>query len=345
MGPDVAWNDLARHMFPEPGRTGDVVSRGTGSQATMGFAIRRGVKRVRTQGSATMVLAEPKHSSAQTGSLMGLHFIISASHVLTDPAKSREVNQWLKGYGVKNYTFSAGVASEPMPVRGAAWEPMRLVPYAAPPVKLVEEVSSAARELVEQLDPAKTRAEATRPIETVDVVSRVPTKSPEEFLISSRVTDFVLRGIHATSEIASRQLATDDRWAALADLLPPQDLSALHVRQATTRRVRRMFRSLASQTREDGSKMRLLAGASSWSIDIQYEILDRLPVRPDETSEFLRALLLDISTALKSGVPVAGGWGHLQISADGELTLAVAPSREPEDFVQTRSAARFTRIR
>jgi hypothetical protein len=218
----VAWNDLARHPFPAPARLGEAVSRGTGSQATVGLATKHRVKRVRTQASATMVLVEPKHPSSQTGSGMERFFFVSSA--TTDRAKSRELISSLKVYG----TLSSGIARELTPGRVAAWEPIRSVHYVAPPVKLIEEVSAAARELVEQLNPAKTQAEATRPRGAVDVEARTSTESPEEFLVSSKATDFVLRGIHATSEIAVRQFATDNRWAALADLLPSPDLRARH---------------------------------------------------------------------------------------------------------------------
>ena len=339
----MAWNDLVRLPLPEPARLDDAVPQRAGSQATtvmvtrvergsMGFTTGRRIKRVRGQANATIVLVEPKHAPLQTVRGWGRLF---SDHRTTGSSKTRLV---------LSHEVVA-ITGEPAWAR-AAWEPLlRSVKYVAPPVKLTEEVSAAARELVEHLVPVSAEPKAAGPREAVNVEARTSSTLLEEFLVSAEIADFVLRGVQATSEIANRQFAADERWAALADLLPPQDPSTPLLRQAITRRVRRMFRSLASEAREDGSQMRLLAGTSSWSIDVQYEIIERLPIRPDETSEFLRALLLDISMALRSGVRIGGGWGHLQISADGELTLAVAPRRELEELVQASTPVRFTRIR
>jgi hypothetical protein len=302
---------------------------------------------------------EPKHPPAQSGSGWERLFFSPGT---INPSKSRELLNsgsfrsvfvvgdpsllgvrainWLKVHG----TLTSGNTGDPTSPRVLAWEPLRPLKYVAPPVKLTEEVSAAARELVEQLVPAKTPPEAARPHMAVNV-AKTSSALPEEFLVSGKIVDFVLRGIQATSEIASRQFAADERWAALADLLPPQDLSTPLLRQAITRRIRRMFRSLASEAREDRSQMRLLASTSSWSIDVQYEIIERLPIRPDETSEFLRVLLLDIWTALKSGVRIGGGWGQLRIGAEGKLMLAVAPRRELEEPALASTPVRFTRIR
>jgi hypothetical protein len=337
----VAWNNLVRQPLAEPTGLGDAAPRGAGSRATMAFTSGYRIKRARTQGSVTIVLVEPKQPPVQTARRMERVFI---SYRRTDSVESKEwmraVINKLKVHG----TLSSGITGEPTSAR-AVWEPLRSVRYTALPVKLTEEVSAAARELVQQLVPARAQLEAPRARAAENVEAQTSSKSVEEFLVSGQVTDFVLRGVQATSEIANRQFAADERWAALADLLPTQDPSTPLLRQAITRRVRRMFRSLASEAREDGSQMRLLAGTASWSIHVQYEIIDRLPIRPDETSEFLRALLLDISTALRSGVRIGGGWGYLQISAEGELTLAVAPRGELEDFARASSPVRFTRIR
>lgn len=170
--------------------------------------------------------------------------------------------------------------------------------------------------------------------------------SRERYTVSERVAQFVLRGIHAAEQVAWRQLGADRRWLALERQVPTEDLTVGGLVPLVTRRLLRMFRSLASEAREDGLAFRPLTEGESWSLDVQFGILDRLPVRPDETSEFLRVLLLEIVHSAREGRTISGRWGEVQFRSTNVPELVIVPSpRTQVESTVTASPVRFSRVR
>jgi hypothetical protein len=136
--------------------------------------------------------------------------------------------------------------------------------------------------------------------------------SREKYAVSVEIAQFVLRGIHAAEEFARRQLSADRGWLELDHQVPTEGLTVGTLVPMVTHRLARMFRSLASEARENGLALRPLTEGASWSLDLQFNVLERLPVRPDETSEFLRALLRDILHSAGEGRIISGRWGEVQ---------------------------------
>jgi hypothetical protein len=170
--------------------------------------------------------------------------------------------------------------------------------------------------------------------------------SRERYTVSVRIAQFVLRGIHAAEQVARRQLSADPHWLALERLVPTETLTASGLVPWVTRRLLRMFRSLASEAGEDGLAFRSLMEGESWSLDVQFGILDRLPVRPDETSEFLRVLLREIVDSAREGGTISGRWGEVQFRSANVPGLVIVPStRTQVESTVTVSPVRFSRVR
>jgi hypothetical protein len=187
-----------------------------------------------------------------------------------------------------------------------------------------------------------TGAEAHRSVERLDA----PEVSRERYTVSVRMAQFVLRGIHAAEQVARRQLGADPHWLALERQIPTENLSADGLVPWVTRRLLRMFRSLASEAREDGLPYRPLMEGGTWSLDVQFGILDRLPVRPDETSEFLRVLLLEILEAARAGGIISGRWGEVEFRSTNVPTLVIVPAaRAQVESTATVSPVQFSRVR
>jgi hypothetical protein len=173
-----------------------------------------------------------------------------------------------------------------------------------------------------------------------------PLEGKERYSVSSTVTNFVFRGIRASEEIAKQQLGTDHRWQALEREIPAEEFGTDLLTSLVTRRLHRMFRSLASAARDGGLLSRSLSNGASWAIDVQYDLIDRFPVRPDETSEFLRALLVDVFQGTRAARRITGGWGEIQIRNENELVMRIAATPAPHDeAVNSPSTVRFTRVR
>jgi hypothetical protein len=170
--------------------------------------------------------------------------------------------------------------------------------------------------------------------------------SREKYLVGVGIAEFVLRGIHATEEVARQQLSADRRWLALESQVPTLGLTVGALVPLVTHRLFRLFRSLASEAREDGLALRPLTEGESWSLDLQFNILERLPVRPDETSEFLRALLLDVLSSTREGRTISGSWGEVQFRSSNDPELVVVPSPKTQvENTTTPSPVRFSRVR
>ena len=168
----------------------------------------------------------------------------------------------------------------------------------------------------------------------------------ERYSVSSGVANFVLRGIHANEEIAKQQLGADHRWQAIEREIPAEELGTDFLTPLVTRRLHRMFRSLASSARDEGLSSRSLSNGASWAIDVQFDIIDRFPVRPDETSEFLRALLVDVLEGARAGRQITGSWGELQVRDKNRLFLSIAsPPASNDEAVSAPSTVRFTRVK
>lgn len=193
-----------------------------------------------------------------------------------------------------------------------------------------------------KVDIGPRRPDADRP---ADLQHALPVRR-EKYAVSLRIAEFVLRGIHAAEQVARWQLGGDPHWAALEREVPTETLTTGRLAPWVTRRLLRMFRSLASEAREEGLEFRPLTEGRSWSLDVQFGILDRLPVRPDETSQFLRELLQEIANSEREGKTITGGWGEVQFRGADVPGLVIVPStRTQVENTVTPSPARFSRVR
>jgi hypothetical protein len=231
------------------------------------------------------------------------------------------VSAWERGF-TTTYLFDQGWSS-----KSVGYEKRKAL------VKLIEQCFNEAYKphIFEPIRPDRSQE---RPVDET------------KYSVSSLLADFVLRGIQACEEIAKQQLGNDHRWQAIQREIPAEELGPDFLITLVTRRLHRMFRSLASAARDDGFSYRMLSNGASWAIDVQYDLIDRFPVRPDETSEFLRALLIDVFNGARAGRRITGRWGEVQIAGKNELILSIVPpSSSRDEAVTPPSTVHFTRVR
>lgn len=152
-----------------------------------------------------------------------------------------------------------------------------------------------------------------------------PATQTPAWRVSEPVAGFVARGVAAVEALGATSDIQIDGWEKLGHLLPEGSVDTETLRTRVTERVREMLRTLASDLRASGSTKRSVAGPEGWEIELQYAITDRLPVRPDETSEFLDALLVDATEALAVRRSISGAWGALALDDDGRIELVLKP--------------------
>ena len=202
------------------------------------------------------------------------------------------------------------------------------------------------REIIRSHQQAEASEASHVPTPLVAPIPEPVAKHGEEYRVDPQIAEFVARGIQASEEIAARQFTADRRWVILENEIPAEDLTVDTLALVTTRRIRRMLRSLASEARENKLEARPLSERFSWCIDVQYEIIERLPVRPDETSSFLQALLADMLQAARAGKRVGGAWGEVRVYGASDLILTVTPVQETDaEGIASARSTRFTRLR
>ena len=144
---------------------------------------------------------------------------------------------------------------------------------------------------------------------------------------SLTVTKYVLHGIEAAEQVAQSLPRPDD----LVPEAPKLEFTPEEIEIHVSNQVRRMLRTIASIERERRKKERALTNGDSWTIDVQYYIIERFPLRPDETGDFLNALRRDILTAVEHGRPLAGDWWRVVSRGTLGLWLQIDEKRVAPD--------------
>jgi hypothetical protein len=175
---------------------------------------------------------------------------------------------------------------------------------------------------------AKQRAErrAGPEAKSVSRQNDRPAAPKDTFIVSTKVAQYVAHGLDDKDQIAHRDITQDKVIKALLAAVPKEDLSIEELRDVVSDRLRGMFRTLAVFASDEGKFVRPVASRDNWSNDIQYEITDRLPVRPSEAGEFLHALLSDVRAGLSKGKRLGGAWGELHLAGSGALTMNIRKS-------------------
>ena len=90
--------------------------------------------------------------------------------------------------------------------------------------------------------------------------------------------------------------------------------------EVITIRIERMLATLGGREMYSGTKEIAISEHGRFSLRLQFEILDRLPIRPDETTDFFSMLYSEIVAFLKAGGRLGGAWGEV-VEHDNELYL------------------------
>ena len=159
------------------------------------------------------------------------------------------------------------------------------------------------------------------------------------------------------SRVAIVNLGTDDSGTAVSDRFSPspvllqlvadglreyQELShgqVAHVsedelstaqvsgrlKEAFVAKLEQMFATLGSRRRDGIDGPSDVSRAGEFTLEYQLAILDRIPIKPLDDTEFLTRLLHELKSFIWRGGRISGDWGSLIVDVNGELRLAISP--------------------
>lgn len=147
-----------------------------------------------------------------------------------------------------------------------------------------------------------------------------------EYVASAEVAQFVRRGMNAHEEIAAERAEGLEFLTRLKSAMSSDEVSLHELRVQSADRFTQMLSVLASQARDSHRSERPIAEGSTWSTDVQYEIVSQFPVRPDETELFLHTLLSDVVAAASESRNLGGDWGEVGFGDGGKLVMRLNPA-------------------
>jgi len=143
----------------------------------------------------------------------------------------------------------------------------------------------------------------------------------DRFRPTSTLVEYWRRGLQdhvvqiPAGEVASKAKAFLDKHST-ADFI-----------EAFAKRFMRMLSVLGNRQRFGIEDFSNFAIGGRFSLRIQYEILDRIQVSPDENTDFFRRLFDELHQHLAGGGTVAGAWGEL-VAQGASIKMVTTP---PED--------------
>jgi hypothetical protein len=165
-----------------------------------------------------------------------------------------------------------------------------------------------------------------------------------EYVAGEPVAEFVARGIDASDNIANEKAPRPDFLAALKNALPKEEISQEELRKQIGDRFTRLLRAVASEVRDSRREERVISEGDTWSTDLQFEIVDQFPIRPDETTPFLHALLFDVVAAVAADKNLGGDWGELAIDGGDKLIMRLNAGWRRNPPAENRRGTQFTTL-
>jgi hypothetical protein len=119
------------------------------------------------------------------------------------------------------------------------------------------------------------------------------------------LTAFWLRGV--SDHLREMRISSEyrSRFETLVDLSPEQ------VKKEFAIRLQRIFATIGNRQRYGIEDVYPLATSRRFSLTFQHHLLDRLPIRPDENTEFFSLLFSELESFFTSGRTVGGSWGKI----------------------------------
>jgi hypothetical protein len=154
----------------------------------------------------------------------------------------------------------------------------------------------------------------------VEVEHRPNVVKTEKFLPSKELTAFWTRGLRDHIQ----EMQTPSR------LKDGYEFAVRHSSQTTdilATRLKRIIALVANRQNSGIERTADLAKAGRFSLAFQHQILNRITVRPDESSEFFSMLFKELHAFLHMGGSLEGAWGRLRIK---EETIFISPKGSVE---------------
>lgn len=150
---------------------------------------------------------------------------------------------------------------------------------------------------------------------------------PGPFAPSDQLVKFVERGIRSLEEAAGKIEANIVRGKPV--FTPDRG----ELKEIVTVRLERMFATTAKWERHQGETFKAITHNGRFDLPIQFAVLDRLPIRPDEGGEFFATLYSEIVAYILAGGSLGGAWGDVVVRGD-ELyfNISPAPVRAAEEW-------------
>lgn len=144
-------------------------------------------------------------------------------------------------------------------------------------------------------------------------------RRPTRFVPSEQLVSFTERGVQSLIEAAA-EAQTQTPNFPISEKPTREELT-----QSISVRLERMLSTLGKRARQEGHAQLPISETGRFKLSVQYEILDRLPVRPDEGGEFFAHLYSEIVSFLHMGGHLGGAWGEVAERAN-DLYLMIKPA-------------------
>jgi hypothetical protein len=188
---------------------------------------------------------------------------------------------------------------------------------------LAKELAQVEARWVEESESSHSRATAQQ-ISQVEPAKLPVPQPPSDFIPSAGLVNFWRRGLEAHSA-AARLNSRSERRIEFWETQTTEELA-----RAFSLRIRRMFSVIGNRERYGIEDFKTVGSDRRFSLPVQYQILDSVQIRPDESSEFFSLLYDELAQYLSYGGRLAGSWGDLVLRY-GRLELVSKPETLIED--------------
>ena len=145
--------------------------------------------------------------------------------------------------------------------------------------------------------------------------------APKKFLPTVELVNFWRRGLEAHRAEARRTVRNDPHLRFL------ESQSTGDLRRAFAIRMKRLFSVVGNRHRYGMDDFEAVGAHGRFSLEMQYQILDRIQIRPDESTEFFSLLYTEMANYLSAGGKLGGSWGELVLRGGA---IQLSPNK-PED--------------
>jgi hypothetical protein len=147
---------------------------------------------------------------------------------------------------------------------------------------------------------------------------------PSDFIPSATLVEYWRQGLNAHRANA-RRISRSSQSDRFLESQTKEELA-----RAFSLRLRRMLSVIGNRQRYGIEDYKHIGAGERFSLEVQYQVLDRIQILPDEATEFFSLLYAELSQYLSYGGKLGGSWGEL-VLRDGSLELMTKPEASVEE--------------